>query len=122
VVNSILIVHNNMSFRSNIRTTLREASFKGEIYNLNDATKLPEFLKNEPVDLVILDNDIPMSILTGLDIVDDLKEKGNNYTKFIILSSDTNHTTVQKAKKLQVSGFLVKPFSVSSIVKIVNKL
>ncbi|WP_323788181.1 response regulator transcription factor [Psychroserpens sp.] len=61
-------------------------------------------------DIAILDEQMPL--LTGFEVIKKCKDKGSD-TKFIILTSHKEKAFVYKAKKLNISGYILKdePFS-----------
>jgi DNA-binding NarL/FixJ family response regulator len=75
----------------------------------NGAVALDKIMDLKP-DIAILDEQMPL--LTGFEVIKKCKEKGSD-TKFIILTSHKEKAFVYKAKKLNISGYILKdePFS-----------
>ena len=70
----------------------------------NGALALAKIMELQP-EIAILDEEMPM--LTGFEVIKKCKEKGLN-TKFIILSSHKEKAFIYKAKKLNISGYIIK--------------
>jgi len=84
----------------------------------NGASALTSIAEQQP-EIAILD--IEMPLLSGFEVIKKAIEKGVS-TKFIILTSHKEKAYVAKAKKLNISGYILKdePFSeVDSCVKAV---
>lgn len=75
----------------------------------NGAVALDKIMALKP-DIAILDEQMPL--LTGFEVIKKCKEKDSD-TKFIILTSHKEKAFVYKAKKLNISGYILKdePFS-----------
>ena len=86
----------------------------------NGATALDQIVKMQP-DIAILDEEMPL--LTGFEVIKKCKEKNIN-TKFIILTSHKEKAFIYKAKKLNLSGYIIKdePFTeVHNCIQSVSK-
>ena len=70
----------------------------------NGAVALDKIMDLKP-DIAVLDEQMPL--LTGFEVIQKCKEKGSD-TKFIILTSHKEKAFVYKAKKLNISGYILK--------------
>ena len=70
----------------------------------NGALALAKIIELQP-EIAILDEEMPL--LTGFEVIKKCKEKGVN-TKFIILTSHKEKAFIYKAKKLNISGYIIK--------------
>lgn len=70
----------------------------------NGAVALERILDLQPT-IAILDEEMPL--LTGIEVIQKCKEKDID-TKFIILTSHKEKAFVYKAKKLNISGYILK--------------
>ena len=70
----------------------------------NGALALAKIMELQP-EIAILDEEMPM--LTGFEVIKKCKEQGVN-TKFIILTSHKEKAFIYKAKKLNISGYIIK--------------
>ena len=70
----------------------------------NGATALDQIVKMQP-DIAILDEEMPL--LTGFEVIKKCKEKNIN-TRFIILTSHKEKAFIYEAKKLNISGYIIK--------------
>ena len=80
------------------------------VLEANNGAKALELLVSEQPEIAILD--IEMPILTGFEVIIKASEK-NLSTKYIILTSHKEKGFIIRAKKLNISGYLLKdePFS-----------
>jgi two-component system nitrate/nitrite response regulator NarL len=70
----------------------------------NGALALDKIMELQP-EIAILDEEMPL--LTGFEVIKKCKEKGIN-TRFIILTSHKEKAFIYKAKKLNISGYIIK--------------
>lgn len=71
---------------------------------VNGAIALDKIMELQPT-IALLDEEMPM--LTGLEVIKKCKEKHID-TKFIILTSHKEKAFIYKAKKLNISGYIIK--------------
>jgi DNA-binding NarL/FixJ family response regulator len=83
---------------------LKEYHYKVVDTAENGALALAKIMELQP-EIAILDEEMPM--LTGFEVIKKCKEKGLN-TKFIILTSHKEKAFIYKAKKLNISGYIIK--------------
>jgi len=70
----------------------------------NGALALAKIMELQPT-IAILDEEMPL--LSGFEVIKKCKEKGVD-TKFIILTSHKEKAFIYKAKKLNISGYIIK--------------
>jgi DNA-binding NarL/FixJ family response regulator len=85
---------------------------------LNGAAALAGIIDHNP-DLAILD--IEMPLLTGFEVINKCQELDCD-TKFVILTSHKEKAFVIKAKKLNISGYLLKDEPFSEVEKCIQKV
>jgi DNA-binding NtrC family response regulator len=105
----------------NIRMTLRQC-FSSDSYQLSEAVDGDEALKkliNNEFDLVLLD--IRMPGLTGLEVLEKMREKSIN-TDVIIMTAYGSVEKAVEAMKLGAIDFIGKPFTPEEIREIVSEV
>ena len=70
----------------------------------NGALALAKIMELQPT-IAILDEEMPL--LSGFEVIKKCKEEGVD-TKFIILTSHKEKAFIYKAKKLNISGYIIK--------------
>ncbi|SHE72498.1 response regulator [Clostridium fallax] len=90
----------------------------------NDGQEAYEKYKKNPVDIII--TDITMPKLTGLQLIEKLKNEGCENTKFIILSGYDDFSYAKKAIYLGIENYILKPIDEEELEKtlitVVNKI
>ncbi|MEO9871257.1 response regulator transcription factor [Ekhidna sp.] len=81
----------------------------GEVVKVNDGKEAMKLLQEEEFDLII--SDIHMPFISGMRLLEFVREDQKKTTNFIILSSEGLESTVLDAFDLGVTDFLTKPFS-----------
>ena len=101
----IIIADDHNLFVSGIQLLLKDQSWIEVIDIANNGKELLEILSHQQPDIVLLDINMPR--LSGLDAALHIKK---NYPKIklIILSTYNEDHLIEKAKKLGVSGYLLK--------------
>ena len=103
----ILVVEDEILIADNICDTLEELGYEALEPAIN-YTEAIETIENEKPDLAILDIQLS-GTKTGIDVA---KEILDNYNfPFIFLTSNADLSTINEAKKVTPSAYLVKPFS-----------
>ena len=123
----ILIVENLSSFRTAIKNMLAQQGFKkanmGEASDGVAAIKMlqEELAKNSPYNLVLSSWELPKK--NGLELVkeirasEDLKE-----VPFLMMSSDSEQSSVMTAVQAGVSNLIVKPFASAHLKEKLDKI
>ncbi len=87
------------------------------------ATNGIEALKliDEHNDIDVLITDINMPYMNGLDLIENLKEKGNSMP-IIIMSAHTETDYINKAKDYGVEEYLLKPFDFIKFIELISNM
>lgn len=119
----IVVVDDESIMRTFVLNSLRRLGILDLYAFENGATALREVIKLKP-DLIL--TDVHMEPVGGIEFVRQLRSLPNNQisnTKVIFLSADSSAGTVGEALPLGVSGYLVKPPSLTALAnKIENAL
>jgi DNA-binding NarL/FixJ family response regulator len=103
----ILIVEDEPLIAENIAMYLDNHDFTVSGIAYDDEEALQE-LKSNPPDAALLDVNLE-SVKDGIDIAEYINE--NNRIPFIFLTSYSDKTIVERAKRTNPSGYIVKPFN-----------
>lgn len=106
----ILIVDDEPPIRRFLRTTLAAQDYRVE--EAGDGEAALEFLKRNPIDLIVLDLGLPG--MDGLEVVQRLRGQGNA-TPIIILSSRDDEAGKVAALDLGADDYVSKPFGVEEL-------
>jgi two-component system KDP operon response regulator KdpE len=106
----ILIVDDEPAIRRFLRTALSAQDYRVE--EAGDGEAALEFLKRNPVDLVVLDLGLPG--MDGLDVVRALRAQGS-LTPIVILSSRDDEAGKVAALDLGADDYVSKPFGVEEL-------
>lgn len=102
----ILIVEDNVIIADDMQSMLEDIGYDivGNVIMYSQAV---EVLKNEKVDLVLIDI-ILATEETGIDLGRYIRAHYN--IPFVFVTSNSDRATVEKAKDVKPNGYLVKPF------------
>jgi len=103
----ILIVEDEPIIASDIEMTLEDLGY--EVTGIADsAEEALEFLANELPDLVLLDIQLEGDT-DGIMLAEDIKKMYQ--IPFVFLTSNADNLTINRVKRTEPAGFIVKPFS-----------
>jgi len=75
--------------------------------------------ENPDVDLVV--TDINMPIMNGLDMIGEIRKKGNNVTA-VIMSAHSEPEYLKRAKELNITDYILKPFDFLKFINLIGDL
>ena len=100
----ILVVDDDMINRKLLSVLLKKGSY--EVIEAENGMEAFNIIKNEPVDMVLLD--IVMPIMDGIDLLKSLKQD-DNYKNIPIAILTTDDTKKNEALSLGACDVLIKP-------------
>jgi two-component system KDP operon response regulator KdpE len=106
----ILIVDDEPSIRRFLRTALAAQDYRVE--EANDGEAALDFLKRNPVDLIILDLGLPG--MDGLEVIKQLRGQGS-VIPIVILSSRDDEAGKVAALDLGADDYVSKPFGIEEL-------
>ena len=109
----ILIVDDFSTMRKILRSFLTKMEFHN-ITEAEDAKQAWELLQKEDFDLVMSDYNMPE--MTGIELLTKIRtEYRNKDQKFIMLTAETEKEILIKAKSLNITEYILKPFKMEII-------
>jgi len=88
------------------------------VYSATNGKKALEIIKSERIDILI--TDVRMPEISGLELIEMVKEI-NNEMEVIIITGYADHEMIIRALKIGVSDFIEKPFKIHTITEAVKK-
>jgi CheY-like chemotaxis protein len=113
---TILVVDDDMINRKLLSVFIKKSGGFKAIEAENGLEAL-NIIKNEPVDLILLD--IIMPVMDGIDLLKILKED-NNYQNIPVAILTTDDTKKTEALSLGATNVLIKPIKEADIKKIID--
>ena len=114
----ILVAEDEKLMAKALADQLSRAGFAVEV--VYDGESALDFLNKERFDLILLD--ILMPKMNGLDVLKELKSKGDT-TPIIILSNSSKEETIKEAKSLGANEYFVKSnISLSEVIAAAKKI
>ena len=101
-----------------IQKRLTELGYEVKIET--DSVKGIELYNSFKPDLVIVD--IQMPLISGLDIVKNIRESKNSQTPIMVLSGNTQDDTITEGFNLGINDYMKKPLSLNEICARVKRL
>ena len=119
---NILVVDDSAVVRAVIRKTLGVAGVDvGEIFEAENGQKGLDVLKEQWVDLVFAD--INMPVMTGVEMIDNMN--ANDLMKtvpVVVVSTDGSATRIEELKSKGVRAFVRKPFTPEIVKDVVTNI
>jgi len=113
----ILVVDDVASALKTIRYTL-DSSY--DVYTLSESEKVIEFLKENKVDLIMLDYLMP--VINGFELIPMIRQLSHyRKTPIIMLTSEGTLPALNAAIALGASDFIVKPYKSAELIEKIAK-
>lgn len=109
-----LIVDDNQMARMAMKQLVDQVQMLELVAECSDAMQAYNYLRNDQIDLIFLDIEMPE--MTGIELT---KKLGNKKTRIIFTTAKTDYAV--EAFELNVVDYLVKPVSVSRFLQAVEK-
>ena len=119
---NVLIVDDSSSMRAIIKKIIRVSGFNiGECLEASDGRDALNILRNQWVDLVI--TDINMPNMNGLELISEIKkDKLLNTIPTVIVTTEGSEKIVQECMKMGASGYIKKPFQPEELKNVLNTI
>lgn len=91
-----------------------------EVHCAVDGLQAKEIFDNEDISIVV--SDILMPFLTGMELIEHIRNSEKNYTKIVVLSTLKMEDSIQHAFDLGADDYLIKPFFSSELMARVKRL
>ncbi len=116
----VLIVDDSATVRERVRGTLTGAGY--EVLEAADGVEgLERILATEDLSAVFCDINMPR--LSGLDMLEQVKQKGLlQRLPVIMLTTEDQASCVERAKAVGAKGYIVKPFKPEHLVSTMRRL
>ncbi|MCP4754136.1 MAG: response regulator [Proteobacteria bacterium] len=117
---NFLIVDDQLTMRRLIKSCLRQLDFVNfhEAENVNMALNL---LKNQPIDFVILDWNMPNR--PGIDLLKEIRSSDNfKDLPVLMVTSEAEQEMIMEAIKAKVSGYIIKPVNTKIMAEKINAI
>jgi two-component system chemotaxis response regulator CheY len=116
---SILVVDDSPSMREMIRFTLKSAGY--EVHAAEDGVEALEFAKENPVNLVVTDVNMPN--MNGIKLIAELRKlEAYKFTPILTLTTEAGAELKNEGKEAGATGWIVKPFDPDSLLQIIRKV
>lgn len=116
----ILIVDDFATMRRIVKNILVQLGYKN-IVEADDGTTALDMLKNEKIDLIISDWNMPK--MTGLDLLKTVRSNDATASlPFIMVTAEAQQHNIIQAVKAKVSQYIVKPFTAETMQEKLNKV
>ena len=114
----ILIVEDNPMLLKALRHTFQKAGY--EYLSAIDGLQAKEIFDNEQPDMVV--SDLMLPFVTGLELIEYIRDTEERYTKIVALSSMKTEDTISLAFDLGVDDYIIKPYIASELVARTRRL
>jgi len=115
----ILAVDDSKTMRDMVSFTLKGAGY--EVLVADDGVNAITALKDEDVDLII--TDINMPNMNGIELVQKLRDNPKfRATPILILTTESDDGIKQQGRAAGATGWIVKPFVPEKLLKVVGKV
>ena len=115
----VLTVDDSRTILAMLHHTLSNAGF--EVLQAEDGKQGLDVLKNETVDVVI--TDINMPVMDGIEFIKNVRATGNHQSlPILILTTETSQDKRDQGLAAGGTGWIVKPFDPEKLISVINKV
>lgn len=116
----VLIVDDFATMRRIVKNILTQLGYKN-IIEADDGSTAVDVLKNQKVDLIISDWNMPK--MTGLELLKHVRADASlANTPFIMVTAEAQQDNIILAVKAKVSQYIVKPFTAETLGEKITKV
>jgi len=115
----VLTVDDSRTILAMLRHTLSGAGF--EVLQAEDGKQGLDILRNEPVDVVI--TDINMPVMDGIQFIKEVRASGLYQSlPILILTTETSQDKRSEGKAAGGTGWIVKPFEPEKLISVIHRV
>jgi len=115
----IIAVDDALAIRSAIKLILSHHGH--DVFDFENGKDAIEFARQESVDLVITDLNMPE--MNGMSLISSLRRlEDYEHTPILVMTTETADYKKKKAKSVGATGWIAKPFTEERILKALNKV
>lgn len=115
----VLTVDDSRTILAMLHHTLSNAGF--EVLQAEDGKQGLDVLRNETVDVVI--TDINMPVMDGIEFIKNVRATGNHQSlPILILTTETSQDKRDQGKAAGGTGWIVKPFDPEKLISVIHRV
>lgn len=115
----VLTVDDSRTILAMLHHTLTNAGF--EVLQAENGQIGLDVLKNEDVDVVI--TDINMPVMDGIEFIKNVRATGKHQSlPILILTTETSQDKRDQGRSAGGTGWIVKPFDPEKLISVINKV
>ena len=115
----VLTVDDSRTILAMLHHTLSNAGF--EVLQAEDGQQGLDVLKNESVDVVI--TDINMPLMDGIEFIKNVRASGvHNSLPILILTTETSQDKRDQGRAAGGTGWIVKPFDPEKLISVIHRV
>lgn len=116
----VLVVDDSITIRKQVVAAVESAGFEA-VQAVDGVDALEKMATAGDVSIIV--SDVNMPRMSGVDLLERIRgEAATANIPFVILTSDGQAASVQRARQLGVGGYLKKPFRAELLLAAIHKL
>jgi len=116
---NVALVDNIPESRALLKAALRSINYIDIIRETSSAGNLPQILSEQPVNIIIIEENLDEADVFGL-VKKIHANPGTSNVKFILMSSDLDTESRRKGMEAGILGYLSKPFDIMSLERAIK--
>jgi len=118
----LMIVDDSVTIRSTIKLVVKDLGYSiKEAENGRDALDRVGEIKNSGDDIAFCIVDVNMPVMDGIKFVAEFR-KTDHYTPIIMLTTESQESLIEEAKKLGASAWIIKPFQPDKLIEVIKRI
>ena len=116
---NILVADDESVIRSGIERTIRKQFPEHRVFLASNAEGAVRLLRDEPIDLVLVD--ILMPGMTGLALME-ISRKRHKHVQWVVISAYSEFAYAREAVRLGARDYLLKPIGKDTLVRLIDEM
>lgn len=116
---TILLVDDSASIRNLVEFTLKDAGF--DVISASNGKEALSLFDGRSIHLLL--TDLHMPEMTGMELITEVRKMEDyKYLPILFLTTETQISIKQEAKRLGATGWVVKPFNEQKLISTIRKV
>ena len=117
-----MVIDDSVTIRSTIKLVVKDLGYAVmEADNGQDALDKITKISDSGDDIALCIVDVNMPIMDGIKFVGEFR-KTDQFTPIIMLTTESQESLIDEAKRLGASGWIIKPFQPNKLIETIKKL
>lgn len=118
----VLVIDDSLTVRTSVEYTIKDLGYSvKQAEDGVDALKKIDTGKSAGDEIVLCICDINMPVMDGITFIKEFR-KDDKFTPILVLTTESEKSTIESGKQAGASGWLIKPFKAEQLIEVIKKI